>query len=479
MAIFVTAERTKMNIKVTFGFFFAGFLRIAFKNLIVLVLILALTACASNKPYQINMMPAPDVFSDGIFDPFPDSDPDSWVPYGGMLYATDRQPVTDESRTEKIQFYQNQRGFLLRLGVGEITVKKEGVTWEEMRRASLLKGRAEDYPLAVAGVREFGILVDSYNVFTDPDLIESNLGQAEMQFAKAVNEKLAISKYKNICVYVHGYKVIFDNPLLVAAELWHFIGYEGVFIAYAWPSTPKTLAYMSDLETTELSARNLRRLLEYLAEETDVERIHIIGYSAGTHLVLRALDQFSLIHADKSREAVQEELRIGNVILTGSDFDRQLFAMFLDDGLLKVAERFSIYMSGTDKALGFSRWLFKRERLGHMWQEENLSPTAIEYLQNRKELSFINATTAAAADTGNGHAYFRKSPWVSSDVLMTLAYSQGPGERGLVLSPASPTWIFPPDYGQRLRNILLEKHPELREKLKTSPSNDSDSPVQK
>ena len=456
-----------MKTKITDGGFLTGFHRIAFENLIVLMLIFALTACASNKPYQINMMPAPDVFSNGIFDPFPDSDPDSWVPYDGMLYATDREPVTDESRTDKIQFYQNQRGFLLRLGAGEITVKKEGVTWEEMRRASLLKGRTEDYPLAVTGVREFGILVDSYNAFTDPELIESNAGQAEMQFAKAVNEKLAISKYKNICVYVHGYKVIFDNPLLVAAELWHFVGYEGVFIAYAWPSTPKTLAYMSDLETTELSAQNLRKLLEYLAKETDAERINIIGYSAGTHLMLRALHQLSLLHADKNREAVQKELRIGNVIVTGSDFDRQLFAMFLDDGLLKVAESFSIYMSETDKALGLSRWLFGRERLGHMWQEENWSPIAIEYLQDHRELSLINATNAEAAATGNGHAYFRKSPWVSSDVLMTLAYSQDPGERGLVLSPESPTWIFPPDYGQRLRNILLEKNPELREKLKT------------
>ncbi len=444
-----------MNIKVTCGCFF----RIVFKNLIILILILVLPACASNKPYQINMMPAPDVFSGGIFDPFPDSDPDTWVPYGGILYATDREPVTDESRTDRIRFYQNQRGFLLRLGVGEITVTKEGVTRDEIRRASLLKGRSEDYPLAVTGVKEFGILADSYNAFTDPELIESNAGQGDIQFAKAVNDKLAISKYKDICIYVHGYKVIFDNPLLVAAELWHFVGYEGVFIAYAWPSTPKTLAYISDLETTELSAQNLRKLLEYLAKETDAERINIIGYSAGTHLMLRALHQLSLLHADKNREAMQKELRIGNVIVTGSDFDRQLFAMFLDDGMLKVAESFSIYMSETDKALGLSRWLFGRERLGDIWQEEKWSPI----LQDHRELSFINATNAEAADTGNGHAYFRKSPWVSSDVLMTLAYSQDPGERGLALSPELQTWGFPPDYGQRLRNILLEKDREVKQ----------------
>ena len=434
------------------------------RHLTILVAILALTACATPKPYQISMMPSPDVFADGAYNPFPDSDPDKWVPYGGMLYATDRKPVDDETRTAEVQFYQNQRGFLLRLGVGKITVKKEGVTWEEVRQTSLLKGRSEDYPLAVTSVDEYGILESSYSIFTDPSLIESRPGQAEMRFAAAINEKLAQSTFKDICIYVHGYKVLFDNPLLVATELWHFFGYDGVFIAYAWPSTPKATAYFSDLETAALSAHNLRKLIEYLSEKTDVGKIHIVGYSAGTRLVIEALNQISLMHTDQQNDEFQKKYNIGNVILTGSDFDRQLFGMFLDDGLSDVAERYTIYMSGTDKALGLSEWLFGRNRLGQMWDEAKLSPAAVEYLQSRPDINFINATNASSADSGNGHAYFRKSPWVSSDVLMTLAYDYGPDARGLELSTESPTWTFPADYDQRLRAILLEAHPELEKK---------------
>ena len=59
------------------------------------------------------------------------------------------------------------------------------------------------------------------------------------QFAAKVNAKLAISRAKDVFIYLHGYKVVFENPLLVASELWHFLGYEGVFIAFAWPSTPR------------------------------------------------------------------------------------------------------------------------------------------------------------------------------------------------------------------------------------------------
>ena len=49
-------------------------------------------------------------------------------------------------------------------------------------------------------------------------------------------------------------------------------------------------------------------------------------------------------------------------------------------------------------------------------------------------------------DDGNGHAYFRKSPWVSSDILMTLRHGLGPAERGLEQRDDSPVWRFPRDY---------------------------------
>jgi len=29
--------------------------------------------------------------------------------------------------------------------------------------------------------------------------------------------------YKDVYVYVHGFKAVFDIPVLVAAELWHFL----------------------------------------------------------------------------------------------------------------------------------------------------------------------------------------------------------------------------------------------------------------
>lgn len=158
-------------------------------------------------------------------------------------------------------------------------------------------------------------------------LVPSDPHRAARQFVDSIEQKLAVSQRKDIYIYVHGYKVAFDNPLLVATELWHFLGYDGVMIAFSWPSTPGTLAYMADLETAALSAFNLRLLLEVLASETPAHRIHIIGYSAGTRLVLDALAQMAFIHTNEDPARIRRQCRMGKVILMGSD----IFATLLCD----------------------------------------------------------------------------------------------------------------------------------------------------
>lgn len=434
--------------------------KIVFAGLLTLVLIVGLAACSGKKLNEINLMPAPDIYEEGAIDPFTDTNPIEKIPYKGILYATDRSPAGENDH-----FYKNKRGNLLRLGSAKIKAGKKDITWEEARRISLLKNRTDKYPIKVTEVEELGILDRSITVFTPPDLITKELYQPAERFAELVNEKLKQSQRKDIYIYVHGYKVVFENPILVATELWHFLGYDGVFIAYAWPSTPKTLAYVSDAETAALSSHFLQIFLQYLAKETDAKNIHIVGYSAGTRVVITALAQLAMLHTEQDKATIQRKLKIGHVILTASDFDRQLFGIQIDKGLLKIPKTLTVYVSESDSALGFSNWLFGRERLGQMWKDRKLPDIAAKYLRERQELIFIDVTDAESATTGNGHAYFRKSPWTSSDILMTLMHDLKPDERGLIQSEDIPIWTFPPDYIQRLRAALIERLPDAKKNV--------------
>lgn len=422
------------------------------------IMLFSLTACAGKPLNQIFLMPAPDIYDAGAIDPFTDSNPIEAIPYEGILYATDRKPSNGEV---KEAFYLNQRGLVLRLGSGKIELGDETLSWEEAREISLLKNRPGNYPLKVSDIRELGILADSYSVFNRPAGLGAEALEPGKRFAEKINQKLALSKRKDIYIYVHGYKVVFENPLLVAAELWHFLGYDGVFIAYAWPSTPKNLAYFSDLETASMSSFNLRTLLEYLARDTDVENIHIIGYSAGTRVVINALGQLALKYKTKSKNDFRKKLRIGHVILVASDFDRQLFGSLINAGILNVPKDTTVYLSELDSALSLSRWVFRRERLGQMWKDRKLPEGLAELLWQTDDLVLIDVTDVEKAATGNGHAYFRQSPWVSSDILSTLMYNITPKERGLYHSKEWPIWQFPSDYISKLTEKLVERNPAL------------------
>lgn len=425
--------------------------------IILLAIATGLVACSRNKPFQINLMPAPEVY-DEEFNPFTDTSPIDDLPYQGILYATDRMPADENS---KDSFYTSGRGGFLRLGVARVKLARGEISWEEARRISILKNRSEKYPIHVSGVEEFGGLDRTMTPFLPPDAYGDDVHAPAEKFAKAVNQRLATSKRKDVYIYVHGYKVVFENPVLVATELWHYLGYDGVFVAYSWPATPSTWAYLKDSETAAGFARNLRIFMQYLAEETFAEQIHVVGYSAGTRLVARTFEQLALMHHDRTPTKIREDLRLGNLILIGSDVDREIVGSYIADGMLEVPRHMTVYLSEQDKALGLSSYLTRRERLGQMWT--NMPGYLAEYFHAKEaDVSIINVTEAEAGTTGNGHGYFRQSPWASSDMLVTLMYDLAPGERGLVQNKETAIWTFPPDYIARLRAALSLVNPDLK-----------------
>jgi len=424
-----------------------------------------LSACASAPVDQIELMPAPDVYGDGLLNPLPETNPFDRIPYDGILFATDRSPATEE---DPEKYYRNDRGQVLRLGLAEIQFGKKEFTWEFARNISMLKTRSEEYPVKISNVDEWGIMDSTIPYWFDVSVIgaDERPPDATARFGDAIDAQLAASKKKHVYVYVHGYKVVYENPVLVSAELWHFLGYDGAFIAYAWPSTPSKFAYIKDSDTSAGYARNFRLLLEFIAEKTDAEEIHVIGYSNGTRLVTRAMEQLALIHKGESADEIWKQLRLRNVILVGSDLDRGVFGSYMADGLLNVSRHLSIYMSPYDKALGVSQFLTRRERLGQLWGGKGgeIHPLARQALKNfRDQVSIINVSDAEGSGTGNGHGYFRSSPWASSDVLMSIYYGLTPEQRGLVEQEDLPIFTFPPDYISRLWSAIETVDPEFAE----------------
>jgi len=423
---------------------------------LIAVAALLLAACSSSGIYKIELMPAPTVFAEGIVDPFQGSGPKG-SKYG-MLYATDRAP--SESGKDGFRFYTNKRGRALRFGVARIEVTEEQdleqpVGWEEGKRMTLSADREIDMHLQIKEIEEFGVYDQSAELRRWTTGLS---GEPAKRFADAIDKRLGDAQVKDVYVYTHGYKTNFEFPVLVSSELWHFIGYEGVFVAYAWPAGQSALAYTADIETANQSARNMRLLLEFLSKRTKARRIHVIGYSAGTRVVMAAMGQLALLYGGRTKQQLARELRIGHVILVGADVDLDLTAGYLDDGLLDLCRSFTVYQSSADSPLGFSKWITHRKRLGQLFEGEQ-SKAGKRLMEQRRDLVVIDVTKAEGAKSGNGHGYFRKSPWASSDIALNLRYDKPPAKRGLVRNK-NGIWTFPDDYVERLEKLFGKPSPE-------------------
>lgn len=434
----------------------------------------ALISCTSSvPPGQRQLMPTPIVYELGKNDPFGSSSDlfEKESPLkGGIVYATDRRP---SKSPEAPPYFLDKRGRELHLGQAAVELVSEvEITFEELKRLTLNPGRPLLYPIRVTRVMDEGTIPTIDSPWGDYPKPEDQIAQLQ-PLLKRIDGHLALSENKDIYIFVNGYRVIFDEPVLVAAEFWHFMGYDGVFMTMSWPSTPSATAYFRYLETTRYSARNFRILLEFLSQHTEAERIHVLGYSAGTRMVTYALHDLSLLYSKQSKEERAKNLRLGEVILVGSDLDFQVFSTFLADGLLDMVDGLTLYTNERDQAMSMSRLFHDRQRLGEtnpnlLTEYKNAEP----FLRAHPHLRLINVTKAEASEKESGHGYFRASPWVSSDILGILRYRlKDPAKRGLELNPQTMYWEFPLDYPARLRSAATGEpyDDEWGNKLKQPP----------
>ena len=418
------------------------------------LLLLLVCACAQG-PYAISLMPVPAIYEDGKIDPFAGEDRIDESRHPGIFYATLRAPASDGGPP----FYLDQRGDALRLGLARVSLGVEEMTWRDAVEVSLQKDRPTNYALRVLSIEEYGVLSESVTPFTDPTLRSAREAVGDRRFLQSLESELANSRQRDLFIYVHGYKVPFSDPILVAAELWHFLGYEGAFIAFSWPATPSRWAYFADADTAMVSAHGFRKFLQFLARESSARRIHIVGYSAGTRMVALTLHQMALLAQKLNDTEPAVSTKLGHVVLVGSDVDRGLMGVYLVDRLMSVIETLTIYLSESDGALNLLAWLLGDGRTGQMWAEGEMKPVVNEFLLGQNDIHLINVTEAVGAARGNGHGYFRKSPWASSDILALLRYGIHPAERGLIRDEGDPVWHFPPNYPNRVREKLKYLEP--------------------
>jgi len=414
---------------------------------------LLLAACSGQRV----LMPTPNVYVDSdndIYTGLPEELKSTEIP---LFYITDRQPEKDQNGNLK---YGYERSPSLAFGSTVVDLGDE-ISWAQLLEASRAGKRIKDVPMKIGEITEIArgpnapipyTEVDNI-IVEDPEYKARRTAAAEV-FRKVMMQQLALTPRKEVFIFVHGFHNDFNDAAFAMGELWHFLGRIGVPIVYSWPAGhPGLFGYTYDRESSEFTIYHLRQVIELIASWPEVEEINIIAHSRGTDVAVSALRELT-IKARAQGLNPRKKYKIHNFVLAAPDLDAQVAAQrLIGDYLAWSADRFTIYTSPADKAIGWSNKLFAspKGRIGNLKIEDMTEESRLAMERGNANLTVINfmsSTDKSDSDADSfGHSYFRNAPTVSSDVIIMLRddVEAGSPERPLEYLGAK-FWRVPPGY---------------------------------
>ena len=159
------------------------------------------------------------------------------------------------------------------------------------------------------------------------------------------------------------------------------------------------------------------------------------------------------------------QLRLGQVYLTASD---QPLREFVDQlpVYFDLLEGLTVTAAVNDPVLGMAKISDGKIRLGAVGEEDgvelNLEPDhearLTEILQSDR-MVLVDLEHVPEAHYKFSHGGWYDSPWISTDVMVTLLGGLSAEERGLVSRQVerARVWSFPPDYMERIKASILER----------------------
>ncbi|MHC4993054.1 MAG: alpha/beta hydrolase, partial [Planctomycetota bacterium] len=305
---------------------------------------------------QRTLVGTPNLYLAADADPFADVPPALRSSTIDLLYVTDRRAEGERDGRMRYRHFRS-----ISLAWGSYTVQiGNGVTWTELVEASRTQRRAVNLPLRSGTVIEHGRfpetpppmeMVDGQVVVTS-DYV-ANLHESTAAFHDELQRRLELTPRKEVFVFVHGFNNSIANAAFRLAELWHMLGREGVPLLYSWPAGAPGLikGYTYDRESSEFTIYHFKQLLTALRSCPGVSRVHLIGHSRGTDVVLTALREL-LLQTDGTGRDPRSDYRMGHVVLAAPDIDLQVSQQRnVAEQIPRILETLTIYVTPNDRAL--------------------------------------------------------------------------------------------------------------------------------
>lgn len=385
-------------------------------------------ACSSRTA----LMPTPTVYTNPEWNPFADVPPALQGDTISVLYVTDRVPTGEQPGHWD---YGSERSRSAAFGEAKVRLG-DGASWDEVVAASRTSQRRAEVFLSMDSVEQLGrfaptppslVPVDMVKQAADASGASANSGaETPHKFVEELKRRLAMTPRKEVYVFIHGFANSFNDSVFTIAELWHFLGREGVPMAYSWPcGSGGVRDYLYTIFSGQFTNYHLKQTLRLIASVPEVEKIHLIAHSRGTDVCTTAVRELYLETRGTPGETAK--LKLGSAVLAAADLDLDvLIEMNVTEGIGRAVDTTATYICHADKALAFSNWLsLGAMRLGDV-QSGILTPQELEMLRTSKKVQFVDARVGGLGLLG--HSYVHDHPAVSSDMILYLRYGLPPGE---------------------------------------------------
>ena len=401
-----------------------------------------LAGCSSSH----KLMPTPNIYLQENEYPADRVPPHLQANKVDLLYFTDRAPERNDLNELS---YGVNRSASMAFGSAVVEIGND-LSWADLVKMSESEQRDSSSQLSVISRTEQGRFPETPYPFSIVDgmwindaKVEAEHDRISAEFKKELNRRLMMSDDKTVLVFVHGFNNTFDFAASSLAEVWHFLGRQGVPILYTWPAGSGGLfGYFTDRESGEFTIYHLKQFLTLLASCHELKGINIIAHSRGTDVTTTALREL-VIEAWASGNNPLQTLRINNLVLAAPDLDLGVVRQrLMAEKIGPAIGQITIYTTQADQALGVSETLMSGVRFGRM-KPADLGPRAENIFKEVTNVSFVDVGEVK----GVGHAYFRSSPATSSDLIRTLLTDDRPGELGRPLQHQQGNfWKIPKDY---------------------------------
>lgn len=222
---------------------------------------------------------------------------------------------------------------------------------------------------------------------------------------------------EDFIVFVHGYNNSLEFAKLRFMQMMYDIRFQGIPIAYLWPSAGEFKAYLDDEKRAEESWKPLADFLVQLIEaraqldqpgKYEVGQIHLLAHSMGNRVLLKALTEV--------RKRLGDKKVFGIIVLAAADVDLADFNANMP-AAIDLSEVVYNYHNADDVALKASRGVHIAKRAG----AESVPFKGVINVDARK----ANATSIFTI----GHDYYTSTNPLLYDFNMLFNEKKGPKER--------------------------------------------------